>query len=131
MDHNQTFYFSLTNREYCHVSEEATTEIRRPWEVITKNMKLNFPISSKFFFANLEVLAANHEKFSEKLIILNPWYARSFYSPMKYQKTKGFLMFSGGIERDRAYQKTRNIGFSENFTHVLNEWSLNGSIFND
>ena len=69
MDHNQIFYFSLTNREFCHVSEEATTEIRRPWEVITKNMKLNFPISSKkFFFANLEVLAANHED-----ILWKPW----------------------------------------------------------
>ena len=27
-----------------------------------------------------------------------------FYTPLKYQKTKGFLMFSGGIETDQWYE---------------------------
>ena len=26
-----------------------------------------------------------------------------FYTPLKYQKTEGFLMFSGGIETDQWY----------------------------
>ena len=27
-----------------------------------------------------------------------------FYTPLKYQKTEGFLMFSGGIETDQWYE---------------------------
>lgn len=28
----------------------------------------------------------------------------SFYTPWKYQKTRGFIFFSGGIERDQCRQ---------------------------
>ena len=32
----------------------------------------------------------------------------SFYTPWKNQKTKGFLIFSGGIERDRGMKWVKN-----------------------
>ena len=28
----------------------------------------------------------------------------SFHAPLKHQKTRGFLMFSGGIERDQWHE---------------------------
>ena len=40
-----------------------------------------------------------------KKILVNPFYATiSFYTPWKHQKTKGFLMFFGGIERDEWHE---------------------------
>ena len=49
---------------------------------------------------------STHPKFSEKLTLLTPWYAHVLVHV-----------------HVRAYQGVKNVGFSENFAHVLNGWS--------
>ena len=43
----------------------------------------------------------------------------SFYTPWKHQKTKGFLMFSGGLERDRGMKWVKQTVSYEKYSSVL------------
>ena len=42
----------------------------------------------------------------------------SFYTPWKQQKTRSFLMFSGGIERDQWHEMGQ---FNNSFFAILND----------
>ena len=61
-------------------------------------------------YVNWDHSFSTFAKFSEKLIVLTPWYIRT---------------------RTCAYQRVRNISFSENFAYVLNEWPLANLIRNN
>ena len=46
----------------------------------------------------------------------------SFYTPRKYQKTKGFLMFSGGIERGKWHKMSYYRIISNFFKKLINKF---------
>ena len=83
------------------------------WIIYVEYLKWNFSpyhteTSPLIYFANqwtgFYMIDASIMKELNLLPLDHSMSLASFYTPWKHQKTSGFLMFSGGIERDQWHE---------------------------